>query len=405
VIPLPSFFHERHSNAQVLAKLDLAYVRARLVREALHEAFGGSESGYDVEVRETAEGQGNYQRSTEPDAVVQAFRLRPDALAGFHTMHRPEGASAGFGIVRDTTPGRPTIEPAGMLSLRFWHRAGSVEAAVARIRNRDLFIAFAIEAILAASIILLARSMRRRGELAARQIAFVAGLSHDLATPLAVIRTLAQNQARGLLRDSERVVRYGEAMLTHLLRLTDTLDKALRFAGLRSGRLINHKVTVNVTELIQRAVELSHAAYPDSAPEIEVVAGASIPEIAADPEALSRAFQNLIANAIKYSPKTSRITIRVGVQNEAEGQPLEVAVEDRGCGIPPREISKIFEPFYRAPSAMESNIGGTGLGLTLVKAIVEAHGGSVTCTSTPGSGSTFVVRLPGNSERNGSAPR
>jgi signal transduction histidine kinase len=405
VVPLPPFLDVRPFRARALVKLDLPYVRTEYIPAVLRQAFGGSETGYDAEVREPEARHDHGQWSRPADAEVEIFRLTRGSLAESPGIMPVAGdASGAFGIVRDSASGPRATKSAGMLLLRFRHRAGSVEAAVALIRNRNLFIAFAIEAILATSILLLATAMRRRGELAARQIAFVAGLSHDLGTPLAVIRTLAQNQARGLLKDREQVTRYGEAMLSHLLRLTETVDKALRFAGLRSGHVVSHKVPVHLPSLLQRAVQLSRATHPESSRDIEVIAGAGIPEIAGDSEALSRVFQNLIANAIKYSAENSLIRIRARACTEVKRQTVEVVVEDHGCGIAARHISRIFDPFYRTPSAAASNIGGTGLGLTLVKAIVEAHGGCVTCESRPGQGSTFRVRLPRKSEGNGSVP-
>jgi signal transduction histidine kinase len=116
----------------------------------------------------------------------------------------------------------------------------------------------------------------------------------------------------------------------------------------------------------------------------------NLPAVQGDEAALRRVFQNLVGNAIKYGAEARWI----GVRAVATGQTIEVSISDRGIGIAPADQRRIFDPFYRAPNVVAAQIQGAGLGLSLVKRIVEAHAGRITLTSAPGEGSTFTVSLP-----------
>jgi signal transduction histidine kinase len=117
-----------------------------------------------------------------------------------------------------------------------------------------------------------------------------------------------------------------------------------------------------------------------------------LPQVLADPEAMGQALRNLIENAVKYGG--SWVGISAAAAPTRNGPGVEIAVADRGPGIPADEIAHIFDPFFRGRQAIQDQVHGTGLGLNLVKRIVEAHGGSLRVESSPGQGAKFVVRLP-----------
>jgi signal transduction histidine kinase len=123
---------------------------------------------------------------------------------------------------------------------------------------------------------------------------------------------------------------------------------------------------------------------------IELAIADGVPAVAGDEAALRRVFLNLIGNAVKYGAAGGWVGVRAG----ARGAGIEIAVSDRGIGIASSEQEKIFEPFYRTPDVVAAQIQGAGLGLSLVRRIVDAHGGRIAVTSTPGQGSTFTVTLP-----------
>jgi signal transduction histidine kinase len=395
-----------------LATIDVQYLKEQFLPDLVGRSFVGSDgalSVYDIVVRDAAEphhvlfesgAPGRSVSDNPPDATVEIFRLTPDALlnaSGGTGIPMPNlGASKSLGVVRDSVIGsQQTMSVSkGALLLSLRRREGSVEAAVAGARNRNILLAFTMEAILAASIVLLLLSARGVHEAAKRQMAFVAGLSHDMRTPATVIQTLAQNQARGLLKEPQQVVRYGSAILGQTLRLIEYVERALRFAGLQSGRVIHHRIEFDAGELLKRAIELTRAAYPDSSHELRLLIDEGIPTLIGDPDGLCGAVQNLLANAIKYSGRETTVTLSARMLGKGTASAVGIAVEDQSWGIPPRDVSKIFKPFYRGRTAVTSAIPGTGLGLTLVKAVVEAHGGSIRCASTPGKGSKFTILLP-----------
>ena len=123
----------------------------------------------------------------------------------------------------------------------------------------------------------------------------------------------------------------------------------------------------------------------------------SLPQIVGDPAALSSVLQNLISNAVKYSRRGGTVTVQARTVNG--DQDLQIAIHDQGDGIPGNEIPHLFEPFFRGKRARAAQIQGSGLGLSVVKRVVEAHGGHIEVVSTVGAGSTFLVQLPvGGSE-------
>jgi signal transduction histidine kinase len=119
-----------------------------------------------------------------------------------------------------------------------------------------------------------------------------------------------------------------------------------------------------------------------------------LPPVMVDGPALRSCLANLIANAVKYGGTGRWIGITASTGQGRKGAEVRIAVTDRGLGISPKDLPHIFEPFYRGAEALSRQIRGNGLGLSIVKGIVEAHGGRVSAHSTPGSGSTFVISLP-----------
>jgi len=218
---------------------------------------------------------------------------------------------------------------------------------------------------------------------------FLATVSHELRTPLAVIRSAADNLADGVIHDEAHVRQYGELVRREGVRLTDLVEQILEFAGLQSGQ----------RSLARRPVEIAgvlgevSAAVQESARTpltIDLAIADRLPAVLGDEAALRRVFQNLVGNAIKYGADAGW----VGVEAAVDGAAVAVTIRDRGIGITPADQERIFEPFYRAADVVSAQIQGAGLGLSLVKRIVEVHGGRITVESVPGKGSAFTVTLP-----------
>lgn len=278
------------------------------------------------------------------------------------------------------------------------HRAGSLEAAVTNARRRNLAISFGILLLLGASVGFIVLSSRRAVALAKQQMEFVAGVSHELRTPLAVICSAAENLADGLIDNREQIKRYGGLIRDEGRRLTGMVEQVLEFAGAQSGRKTYEMKPTDLSQIIEDAITACHLQLVEGGFEIERKIAANLPMVKADVAALSRAIQNLLSNAMKYSGDSRWIGLSAEVIETANGEQVQIEVSDRGLGVAPSEIGRIFEPFYRGKEAAAAQIHGNGLGLSLVKHIVEAHGGRVNVKSGLGQGSHFAVVLPPSAE-------
>ena len=277
------------------------------------------------------------------------------------------------------------------------HPAGSLDAAVSQVRRRNLWLSFGILAILATGVVMVVVTARRAERLAGQQMDFVATVSHELRTPLAVIRSAAQNLAAGIVSGSDQARQYGTLIDDEGRRLGEMVEQVLTLAGLESGRRLQAVRPVDVRALVDAELEACGPSCDAAGIAVEVTAGEDQPgsgAVMADEVALRRALHNLIGNAIKHGFDGKWIGVRVSTAPVKDGREVRIAVSDRGRGIDVADLPHVFEPFHRGRYAIEQQIQGSGLGLNLVKRIVDAHGGSVCVESTPGHGATFTISLP-----------
>ncbi len=270
------------------------------------------------------------------------------------------------------------------------HPSGSLEHAVNTVRRRNIAISSGILGVLGLSVAFLIASTRRAQALARQQLEFVATVSHELRTPLAVIRSAADNLADGVVDDEARVKQYGDLVRREGVRLTDLVEQILEFAGLQSGQRSLARRAVDIGDVLRDVAAASHATVRGSIPAIELSIDDGLPGVLGDEAALRRVFQNLVGNAAKYGADAAWI----GIRARRSADHVDVTVSDRGIGIAPADQKHIFDPFYRAPDVVSAQIQGAGLGLSLVRRIVEAHGGRIAVESAPGRGSAFTVTLP-----------
>ncbi len=274
------------------------------------------------------------------------------------------------------------------------HRTGSLDAAVASVRYRNLGISFGILTMLATSVVLMMFSARHAQQLAGQQIEFVAGVSHELRTPLSVIRAAGENLADGVIKDSEQIKRYGRLIRDEGRRLTEMVEQVLEFAGTQSGRQQYDLHPASLNDLIAHAITASQQQIVEGGFEIEQTIAPALPAVLADAPALTRAVQNLLTNAMKYSGESRWVGVSAQPVSGSNGSQVQIIVEDHGLGISAAELAHVFEPFYRGKEVTTAQIHGNGLGLSLVKTIVEAHGGKISVKSIPGRGSSFTLSLP-----------
>jgi signal transduction histidine kinase len=316
-----------------------------------------------------------------PDRLVGAAGTKVSILV-------QQGIRGDNRAVTTSLAGRPASTPQWKLLVK--HPAGSLEAAVQAARRRNVLVSSGILALLGASMGLLVLSTRRAQRLAAQQMEFVAAVSHELRTPLAVIRSAGENLADGVVGDRERIRKYGDLVRSEGRRLTEMVEQILEFAGIQSGQRGFALRPIAVRSLVDDVLASSSALIEKAGMTVDVDVPAALPPVFGDEEALRRVLGNLVSNGIKYGADGGWI----GIRAHAAGREVRMSVSDRGIGIAPAEQGRIFDPFYRAPEVVAAQIHGAGLGLSLVKRIVEAHGGRVSVRSAPGQGSEFAVRLP-----------
>jgi two-component system sensor histidine kinase SenX3 len=217
---------------------------------------------------------------------------------------------------------------------------------------------------------------------------FVANTSHELKTPVGAVSLLAE-AIESAADDPDQVRAFTARLSAEAHRLAQLTSRIMNLSRLQAADELTHDGEVSVDEIVASALD-ANAIQADSAKVSIVRGGVRGLYVRGDAQILGEAVGNLVANAIAYSPGGSS----VGVGVKAADGIVEIAVTDRGIGIPEGEQERVFERFYRADQARSRRTGGTGLGLSIVKHAVQRHGGEVTLWSRPGRGSTFTIRLP-----------
>jgi signal transduction histidine kinase len=274
------------------------------------------------------------------------------------------------------------------------HRAGSLDAAVTQARNRNLIVSFGILSLLAISTIIIIVISRRAQSLARKQMDFVAGVSHEFRTPLTVIHAVSENLADGLITDQQQIEQCGVVIRNDVRRLSGMVEQVLEFAGASRGKNLYQPYPVNLEEVIDQALAENPSLEPNLNWRIEKEIEPHLPPVMADPAALTSAVRNIIDNAVKYGGDAHWIAVKARVNSANDNPHVEVTVADRGVGIPESDLPHIFEPFYRGREVVAAQVHGNGLGLSLVKNIVDAHGGTIKVSSSSGKGSVFTLSLP-----------
>ena len=219
---------------------------------------------------------------------------------------------------------------------------------------------------------------------------FVANVSHELRTPLAAIKGYVEALRDGGLQDPSQTKQFLRVIQRHSERMDKIVSDLLLLSEMESPDRVLQKESLNLPEIIQAAVEAVRPMAEGKRQKIQVVPLEGIPPLRADSQKIHQVLINLLHNAISYTSEEGSIT--VGATPVPDG--AEVSVTDTGIGIPPEDLSRIFERFYRVDKGRSRELGGTGLGLSIVKHIVEAHGGHVRVESKPGKGSRFTFFLP-----------
>jgi signal transduction histidine kinase len=277
-------------------------------------------------------------------------------------------------------------------------------ALYARQRTRTLWFGLLISASTCAALAGLATAwaaFRRQLRLAEMKTNFVSSVSHELRAPIASVRLMAESLDRGTVSDAHKQTEYFRLIVQECRRLTSLIENVLDFSRIDQGRRQYEFEPTDLGALVRQTIQLME---PNAAERQITLSGTVPPEpITADLDgkAIQQALINLLDNAIKHSPPETGVTVGLEMSLNSQPSTVNLFVEDHGGGIPPEEHGKIFEPFYRRGTELRRETQGIGIGLTIVKHIVEAHGGKATVRSAVGQGSRFTIELP---VKNGETP-
>lgn len=275
--------------------------------------------------------------------------------------------------------------------LRVNFPAGVTDAAPGLRSQRSFWgLAFVLVALLTfLGGYLLWRDVRRETHIAELRTQFVSSVSHELKTPLTSIRMFAELLQMRESNDDQQA-KFLDTIVSESERLTRLLNNVLDFSRIERGQRNYNLQPASLCEVVQAAVHTIHYPLTQQGFVLDMNVAEGLPPVQVDRDAMQQAILNLLTNAMKYSRDRRDIGLRLFEKN---GDVL-IQVSDHGIGIPEKDLSRIFEKFYRVPTAENHEISGTGLGLSLVAHIAEAHGGRVQVESRVGEGSTFSIRLP-----------
>jgi signal transduction histidine kinase len=361
----------------MIFELDPTYVANEWLPKLLHQYLDPQSSGLDdVVVRAPGSNHPPFFSSRGGNTTGE-----PAVSIEFNHEGRAAGTPRG-------------LSPKSAWTLELWHRPGAFESMVASSRRRNLAVAAGLNFLIVVAGALLVQHTRRSRKLAEMQMNFVAAVSHELRTPLTVIRGAAHNLERGVVQEPEAIARYLRLIIDHGSQLNAMVEQVLEYASAKNAPALMLREPVAIDVILSEAIANAAADIESSRCEVEFTSSADVPPVPGDPAALRRAFQNLIANAARHGGDGGWIGVTVSATNGSAPPSVEVQVADRGSGIPGDEQAEIFKPFVRGAAAQSRQVRGSGLGLSLVREIIAAHGGAVAVTSRPGEGAIFTVRLP-----------
>ncbi len=255
----------------------------------------------------------------------------------------------------------------------------------------NVTLSTALAVVLLGGIVFTVRTAVREMRLSAMKNEFVSNVSHELRTPLASIRVFAELMRRGRVSDPAKVEEYGTHIEIESRRLSQLINNILDFSRIESGEKVYSFELSDIEEVLERTLATFTVRLRDRHLELDYDStDEPVPRLYLDVNAMDRAIANLLDNAVKYSTRDDAITVRLDRVDDE----VVITVADRGIGIPPDEQERVFDRFHRVGTNLVHDVKGSGLGLSLVRHIVRAHGGRVTLDSEVGVGSTFAIHLP-----------
>jgi signal transduction histidine kinase len=348
---------------------DAEYVRDHFLPEMLESVMSHN----------VAEGQGEH--------AVMMIHFKSDST--------PLAACAGWdGGIPEVERNLDSVLPGLVLAMKL--RGTTIEAIGKQFARTSFITLAALSLILASGLAWTYRNVSKEMALARLKSDFVSNVSHELRTPLSLIRLYAETLEMGRLTNPQKYQEYYQIIRKESERLTALINNILDFSRIEAGRKEYDFRETDLGALVRNTldsyryqIEQNGFVYEEKIDDV--------PPLRVDREAMARSLLNLVNNALKYSQDRKFVGVNLYRDNGA----VKLEVVDHGIGIPTEEQQKIFEKFYRVGDPLVHNTKGSGLGLSLVRHIVQAHGGDILVDSTPGSGSKFTITLPVQAGKNG----
>ena len=310
-------------------------------------------------------------------------------MVHFMNQSQPLAASANWdGGKTEVERAMETVFPGLVLAIKF--RGTTIQALGQRFLRTNYMILGCLSLLLAGGVMLTYRNLHREMALARLKSDFVSNVSHELRTPLSLIRLYAETLELGRIKHREKLDEYYCIIRKESERLTALINNILDFSRIEAGKREYDFRETDLAELVQKTVESYRYQIEQNGFAFEQHIEEDLPKVQVDREAIARSLLNLINNAFKYSSENKYLGINLYRSNGS----VRMEVVDRGIGISRADQDRIFEKFYRASNPLVHNTKGSGLGLSLVRHVVEAHHGQICVDSTPGQGSTFTIVLP-----------
>jgi len=316
-----------------------------------------------------------------------------------HILLMNERARAMFGLGSGRGEGKPFLEVIRNSDLHEIFR-GLLEASPV---SREVVLSSPAPRILGINAVRLGLAGERAGMVmvlhdvtALRQLErvrteFVANVSHELRTPLTAIQGYLETLLSGALEERENARRFLEIVLRHSERLGRLLNDLTDLSNIELGKVTLRRELVRVAEVVASVLAIIGPRAARTRVAVTAEIPAVLPAVPADRDRLAQVLINLVDNAVKYTPEGGSVTVTARERGDGT---IEVAVTDTGIGIPPADLPRITERFYRVDKARSRELGGTGLGLAIVKHLVVAHGGDLRIESEPERGTTVRFTLP-----------
>lgn len=328
------------------------------------------------------------QKSTDQGGNQLAIIVYPSNVEPGRDV-KPYAASPGWGEGKPEAM-RKLDDAFRGLTLGIKFQGTSVEALGRTWVHRSFLILACLSLVIVGGLVLTKHIVSKEMALARLKSDFVSNVSHELRTPLALIRLYAETLELGRITTKEKKQEYYRIIRKESERLTALINNILDFSRIEAGHKEYEFRSTDIADLVRNTLDSYRYQIEQQGFAFEESIAPDLPPVRVDREAIARALVNLVNNALKYSADEKFLGVKLYRGNGA----VKLEVVDHGIGITRREQSKIFEKFYRTGDPLVHNTKGSGLGLSLVRHITQAHGGEIAVESTPGKGSKFTLSLP-----------